>query len=558
MAMPDNYDDIMRFASEYASAPYTLCVGTDVIAVFCRHVITKEQEFALNTLCKTWKCKSCTDRLKNFVCLSGQHGRLMGREMQEILRGCNCPADARTFANICELSEEICRQRVISLSIQEGSFVDNHLLISGGFHHITCDIPESFRTNIHSEEPGEEKEATTDLELIGKAFHRYLPEMLPKLISNLFTHGVVEAIESLELMKLCLAKAAYGNKFQPTVDWLLRIAQHVRATKPMEHMNHSEKYVFYAQILLWGPIRKDNQDALAYFYHTANNNIIDLLNKAESIDEMTALIQERLSPENYQRRDPNAEISDGQIREAERRLGEFSNSVMTVEYARATIPQIIALKIVESDKNDKNSSMHAFAQMKQKSSGSFAARCGSDAKKREIEAKKREIEAIRTIRELLEYLRSHPETLLELDAGNLRISYAATSTLAREKLKHPHLWAFLGTTGSSCNLDNYVRITNILPMFEYIAGGKNILFVPENVKIDRSEVPNCCFPQFLEASYTRTCGPAFEGINSLIKITVPDEPIMFGVGTSSVDDIGTLASKLNFKVDGIPISICKL
>ena len=72
-------------------------------------------------------------------------------------------------------------------------------------------------------------------------------------------------------------------------------------------------------------------------------------------------------------------------------------------------------------------------------------------------------------------------------------------------------------------------------------------------------ITNCCFPVFLSDKYTRTLGPAFEKLNKLTLLVVPEnEKLSHGIGMSAVDRDLNLMRKLNFRIDGVEITISKL
>jgi len=99
-------------------------------------------------------------------------------------------------------------------------------------------------------------------ELVKKALHRYLP-LFPTLKRRFSVEG---ASVSLALVRACLDKATYGNKFMPAFDWF--------AQTLLERGEHSAQL---AQQLLLSPVTSDGDgtSACCPFYHTVNGNIID-------------------------------------------------------------------------------------------------------------------------------------------------------------------------------------------------------------------------------------------------------------------------------------------
>lgn len=65
------------------------------------------------------------------------------------------------------------------------------------------------------------------------------------------------------------------------------------------------------------------------------------------------------------------------------------------------------------------------------------------------------------------------------------------------------------------------------------------------------------FPSFLNPKYTRIYGKAFEHINTMVGITVPDGVCAFGIGTL-VKNGNDLINPFNLLIDNIKITIEKL
>ncbi len=68
---------------------------------------------------------------------------------------------------------------------------------------------------------------------------------------------------------------------------------------------------------------------------------------------------------------------------------------------------------------------------------------------------------------------------------------------------------------------------------------------------------NCCFPAFLANEYQRHCRSAFEELNRVMKPIVPktQEPFAMGVGTSIAGSDGKFYKKIQFRVDGVDVTV---
>jgi hypothetical protein len=111
-------------------------------------------------------------------------------------------------------------------------------------------------------------------------------------------------------------------------------------------------------------------------------------------------------------------------------------------------------------------------------------------------------------------------------------SYVADTTLDREKIIHDYLWLFLNNeTHRFCGYEEVSHLN-----FIDISTHRNIIFILKESRksIDRIPVTkNCCIPEFLDTSIRRTCGSAFEKLNSLTNINIPESgDLAFGIGTS--------------------------
>jgi len=370
--------------------------------------------------------------------------------------------------------------------------------------------------------------------LIQFAVNRYIKDgLLDTLIRNLILcndNKPLEVINSLECFIKCCSKATYGETFINTAKWLISI---------MKDYQKSNNVDLFMIALIDAGIEKDLQGAVITKYHQANDNILSLLRDARTEDAMIKLVENRLNPHNYRRRDPEAILTEGNINNAMKHLGDFENTVMTHEETEK-LPHCIAIK----GKQENKGSMSAFEQMKSsiKPTGSFASRCSNI-----------DINSIKTMEDLYKYLGNNPNSDVYIESYKLEPIYIAKTTIDLDKIKTPHMWAF---TSSIKTKSGWLKIKYIVPMYKYIDSHKNIAFILDsNDILDTSKITNCCFPDFLQPAYARTCDKAFERINKLKKVQIPSGDIAVGLGTSISDS--KLVRHIKIKINGIEINIDK-
>ena len=580
----ESYNRSIERSRAYAGVPHLFKLSTGLtVCGFAVHDLPDPLQRRISRAANSWRCWQCESNIWDAIVKSGPSGPLVGPNMCKVLvEGCTDEADKTSFDEISTLASEIFDMPVTGITFEQDRTVGGAIENSGQYHHFSCRIPSSHMPTVNRE----------TFDLIQKAYHRYIPQIFPKLIETLLLHGVEKAILSLKLLEECLKKANYGYKFTPTVDWLIIIANKVKeiGKEPLQ-MSSRDRIVFYTEMLLLSPISKDNHDAVSYYVHTAKNNILDLLENPNisSPEDMTKLVESRLAPETFQRRDPNANISAAQLSNAITALGDFSTSVITRVTAHERLQDVIELfdpkfptfstasssflasatssslsasaassspsassavysMLADKIAADKNASGKVASKQK---GLSFAERAGID----DIEHK---ISKIKSLTELIDFLTSYPNTKLELQMGSISLAYLADSDLDKEKLKYPHMWAFPRYDGRAAGYDDFEQIQFIVPMFRYIRDYRSVFFIPFknfDTKKYGHLLGNCCFPVFLSSSYTRTCGPVFDRMNTCTRVKLSDEPLMIGVGNSAVSEIGKLMRPMKFRVRGVLIDI---
>jgi hypothetical protein len=323
-----------------------------------------------------------------------------------------------------------------------------------------------------------------------------------------------------------------------------------------------------ARFLLWTGLAPDGPaNAVSCLVQQATGQVIPLLAEARDESALKAILSERLSPLNYQRRSTTNELSEGAVRIAMDTLGAFANRVMTLEEASA-LPTTVTVQrrplappppppptVTDSKCEDKvvpaaagagaHDTLAAFGSMlpisavKKRAPFTFASRCDA------------EDGAITSVEDLLARIASGAVHKLEVKPVGLSITYAASTTLEPDKLSVPHLWAFYtGRSPAECGMTaEFVEVAAVMPLHRYVREYKNVLFLVEGARPPPNP-GNCCFPAFLSVQHRRTCGKAFERINTALPIVIPEGPVACGVGTSASGEDGKLVYPVHIRVNG--------
>jgi len=550
---PELSSDFARYVTRpLATSPVKPLIVQDIndkqlSFLFQHEVTTSGRKKAFHMMKDQDHCNTCSERFRSLHAVSDLSGSIFScfdNISSEYIHHKN-------YSQIADFSKSNCKKPICGLILLQNPTVMGYEEEVGGFHHITRLVNPSDITTCDD---------STRIALIVDCIPRYLTSgLFERLVLRLVPQGK----DSLNLMKTCLDKAPYGNKFIPAVNWCEAILNDLEThSKKWEHFSPKEKISFAIYHIIRAGLAKDSAGSVAMLFQTAYNNIIGLLEDAKSESAMTNLCAERLDPSNYQRRTVDA--TPGQIANAIKHLGDFTNSIMNEAQAKELIPEMVfhgQSLTTEQDSESASltsptlptSSMTGFkAQLdkiqKPEVPTSFASRCGKSS----IDV---EIKNIKTLRDFVDLTRKNPDLKVEI-SGTSSVAYVASTTLDKDKIAHRHLWGFMnGFPASSFGLSNsWTEVSHTIPMYEYITGYKSVIFVTPAIN-KMSNFRNCCFPEFLTPEFRRACGSAFEGLNSTTKIAIPDGQLMAGFGTSIKDNAGKLHSPVNLRVNGICITL---
>ena len=527
------------------------------ISFLFEHDVPKEQlQSIYDKTFEEYKCRTCADNMSKMAKYSSLDGSLFLTEDMII----NTDPLMEYYKSLIDLMNNAIKNNIIGIVIYNKQLVGQHK--TGNYYHWYFNIE------------------TTIVRENYKAYQKYINtyiNTIPSLIETLFTNmlsnegGVDGAIASLELMDVCCKKANYGDTFLKTVLWLKKFTilyKNKYNNLPFNQIKQKDKFIILTLLLFNGNMTKGSDGYVCTNFHQANNNVIDLMKGATDEVAMIKMLESRLNPHNYLRRDPNKVLSEQVIDNAIAILGEFKNTVMTHKQLTELKDCII---LNNSIAVEVDSSLYGFSKMKletkelndsSKPKG-FAARCGSP--------NKANILNIKTIQELIEYINQmsliNQNTIVEIMPKGCAPITLVDSPLVNKVddegdrlLKVPFMWIFHNNIGgfentTLKNTNEYKRVSHILPMWGF-SNHKNVYF---GIDININITGNCCFPVFLSDKYTRTLGPAFEKLNKLTPLVVPEnEKLGFGIGMSAVDRDLKLMKPLQFRVDGVEITINKL
>jgi len=385
-----------------------------------------------------------------------------------------------------------------------------------------------------------------DHELLKCALHKYTP-LVTQLVKQLIAKDGI--VESLDLFKSIVKDADYAEKLLPGTIWLEKVLETIRENasgkKNFSHLTAGQQMKIVGEIILSSRIAQCYDGAVITDYHQSKQ-VLDLLRDAQSESGLRSVLQIRMDPQNYQRR--TTAPTTGQIGEAKKKLGNFKNTIMT-------IPELEELGSVVrvNEVSEQEEHVGVFDQMlATKKDGSqsssyrkthdFASRVGSSGL------------TPTTMEKLYQLIQDGTITKLEVDTSGLRTVYVAKTTLDQGSLCVPHLWSF---TDEKTRFGGRQEITHLQHIKTH--QHDNWMFIlkgaSESLKrLQFGKKSNCCFPEFLSTSIKRHCGSAFEEVNRITPIEVPEGPIAMGVGTSvtSTDysGKGKLLGPVSFYLNG--------
>ena len=438
-------------------------------------------------------------------------------------------------------------------------------MTKAGVHHYQKEINSIINLQTKSKggydhyymNPSEVSSEGIDLLLINKAFHRY-----QRLMSTMFDKFMRQEdwdgmITSLELMLKILKGATYGHKFVASTTWALNCF--MRSEKPFYRMSLIERANFIGKAICTAPIRDEiGNQAVITFYHQFNDNILGLLESAKDEYSMQAMVEMRLNPNYYQQK--TAAPKAGAVAMAAEALGQFDVHIATVKQLE-TDPRFSAtIKVGKDSVSTPGQETDIYAGLRTKGQTSsipkgaagFASRAGG--KKDELPSFVRmtyDGKHTMTICELMNHVKSGDINSVEVYYNDKMTDVMVTSTtLAPEKLIHPHTWLYLLNYLPQFRIFTRIKVTHIVPIIT--STHTNCLFILEGGRqafcggSSGSPNPNACLGEFLNSKY-HACKSTFMEVGRKIGTKVPppsEGELAFGFGVSKAS-----GSSLNRSVE---------
>jgi hypothetical protein len=553
-----NFSSIIKSFDRQQVNYLTMLYNTKNLTMLYR---TKTIPEIVNRIKEKYKCRECAERISEYLSLKDASGNSIFPPPNWTLStpsDSDSEEDIQFYKDIKDVHDKEPSRKITGVYVTTGDTVCNFERVKGHFEHYTKCITKKTDPSI----------SPAEITKINFVIARYLycsatestesTNHMFNMLTKICTPTVKDGMDSLCLMKTCLANSVYGNILSCAVNWLHDLTNEIYKTgKEWIELKEIEKFNICVVSLLGLPISKDLNGFVILPYQTASNNVVDLLGSATTVEGMIKMIETRMSPLNYQRRDPNKELSNTQIENAIKYLGDFTNTIMTVDELNTFEPNSILTPGSPDPKPEQESvTLTAFEKMKSINpkintnlAGGFANRAN-----RANRAGNPEPVVVNTIKDVLVLCRKYPNTEIEICVYNMNFTYVAKTTLDETKRSVPYFWCFSGH--KSYDRDCYKKVVALVPTFENTSLKQRYLsvhFILENQKPFSTK--NCCFPEFLSSEYSRTCGPAFEKLNNTVNIIVPDNQIACGVGTNASNANYKLITPVFLKINGIKFEI---
>jgi hypothetical protein len=554
----DTFSAAMDLQEPVLCQPYVFANG-----LYAGYVVHDPEEDAVTKpLVKAaCSCRTCAWRYCSLHNVSGKAG------VPALFHSADVHADT-PFWDLARTSETVCRRDATGMVFVHADTTSlfDYPETEGGYRHFTVPVT------------GVPETATKDrARLADVAVKRYITKS--SIFDDLLVRLFRQSQGSLDIMTSCLDEAVYGDRWKPAVKWLESMLAVAPTKAAFDAMTDAQKLVFKTDALLRAGISpdagsgsgRDTYSAVSPLLQTAKDNVLRLLETADTKAGMTAFITATLSPTTYQRR--TAEATAGQVTNALKTLGDFTNTVMTIPKLLEVVPEdaIVAHKVRSTDPT--SAAVGFAAQLaKAGAAGAGAGSSGSGGGSKKPTKfmsfeEKTAVSRISSVEAFVKYTRSHPDAVVEMCPMGHAILIVDT-TLPKEHLIPAcarHTWAFDQYFDRYLSVPKtpWIPVTHTLLLYKYTGEYKNIAFlVAPSACALRKSPPNFCFPVFLETAIRRTCGSAFEGLKNTSTMALPEgytpnkTPVAVGFGTSVKDGItGSLIEPVKLRVDGMEMTL---
>jgi hypothetical protein len=366
-------------------------------------------------------------------------------------------------------------------------------------------------------------------------YQRLLDKYIP-IATKLFTDNGVSGIhKSLNTLIEILPNVTYGVKLLESATWFRK---HI--IENFSHLDRIKQLNILTSALL--DLKYCNEigsgDVTIPLYHQLSKNTLDALAVCNSIEQLTALLKDRLSPLTYQVK--TVEASNGQINMAMKHIGDFETELMTISSA-------IKHGAIEIKEKQKYMALSAFTNMKVSKSGAagFASRSNSH------------IKIIKTMKDLMENVKNGLINDLEVSVSGQIPVYAIDFIGLKDGVyQTPYSWGFAnGLSPSIFNMNGWQKVVAILPI------KSSFLFICDGALPNLRNMEPCCHVNLLTDEYNKSCGAAFGNLkNHMILQINGKEQFAIGVGVSLnpkslTDENPPVVRSITFRSEGIEFII---
>ena len=390
-------------------------------------------------------------------------------------------------------------------------------------------------------------------EMAFKKYFNVIVELLNK------TNPDKNILSSLELLERLLDKSKYGKEQLPACRWFINIVSNILNLKlgpvygSWKSLSPSQKIKTVCECIINSHITEgENSDAFIGEYHTANNFLLDILEKGQTPEAVVKMIEERNDPRKFKQK--TAPPKEAHILKAMK----FCEGLVNTIHTTGEIEQFDTCykindkyggkSISDTSVDDAFSSMLKSARSKTSSKYGMVGRFGNKTVKDSPNPK--------TIHELIECVNNGSISSLKLrsDSGG-NIAYTASTTLEPSDLAYSnigHLWFYKNDLSINYQYGRAKQL-EVTHIYVIRAGQReNYIFVIKGSRSTLYSKPmkgNCTIAEFLAPKH-HSAKTAFAALSKTTNVSVPDYgEISMGVGASVSKESGELYSNMQFIIN---------
>ena len=505
---------------------------------------------------REWNCHICQERVKHMF-------RMLNKNLTPFICKGLKTIDKNTediYSSIRSTQETIRREYIKNTKGEEWDFtiIKANTLYSKELYCGKDERGEKFIHYAYTPSSYTDKLLTNKkTKSIESALQKYFP-LFYKMYESLDI--TPDIIDSFKMMLDLLEKSTYGIQQKPPIQWVLDdicsiYDSHKDGWKSIPLPRQIE--IVVKNICKCSIGEDETGGAYIGFYHTINNNILDLLEKGESMSAVVKMISTRNDPNKYRRKTAAPKMAH--IEKGEKFFADLENTIHTTDELETYDH---CFKIQSNKASLGMSISSAFESMRDEARSkknknkysSFSKRCGGKTDK------STDLSRISTMGEIIEKIKTGEIYDLKISPNVCSNVYTAKTTLDPSDLSMPHIGHFWGyLNNESTNLarrwsslyfnDSWLDITHFCHIKTNTR--ENYIMIVKDSKRSLNKYPvqgNCCFPEFLAPKH-RSVESVFEKLGKMTKISVPKcGETAFGKGTSKTST-DRLSSNPTFKIN---------